>query len=93
MKVIFCIKGHCDMKIQFCTNESMNAPGSIWLKILWDQSLAYAVIGNGSINLIYEVSDAGSCEPLVCIVISSENLMNEMAQLIRKRRLIIRLYK
>ena len=92
MKVIFYLKEHCEMNIQFCTNESMNASGSIWLKILWDQSLAYALICNGTIHLLYQLSDAGSCEPLVCIVISSDNLLNQMAKLIRKRRLI-RLYK
>ena len=52
------------MKTKFCTNEF---PGSNESKSLRGQNLAYATIGNGSINIIYKVSYTDSCEPQVIL--------------------------
>ena len=41
--VVFSMKQHCDMKIQFCTGEG---PVVYWIQVLGDQNLIYAMIGN-----------------------------------------------
>jgi hypothetical protein len=55
-------KQHCNMKIKFCTNA---VPGFSESKSLGGQNLAYVTKGNGSINIVCQVSDADLCEPFV----------------------------
>jgi hypothetical protein len=50
------------MKIKFCTNA---VPGFSESKSLGGQNLAYVTKGNGSINIVCQVSDADLCEPFV----------------------------
>ena len=72
-----------DMMIGFCTNEM--PPGSTWFKFWSRWGLKYCcpteilLIDNCSVNLLYQVSNAGSCEPLVFIIFYfSTKLMQDL---------------
>lgn len=70
MNIVFCSKEHCYLKIRFCTNECHNV---YLVQVLGYQNLTYAVIGNGSIKLLYQISDAGSFQSQALMGVKNKN--------------------
>lgn len=63
--IVFVLKQNYDMTIPFSTNE---CPDVYWDQVHIDQNVTHAVLGN-KINLLFKISNTGSCEPLVYICI------------------------
>ena len=59
------IKLTLNLAWRFCGNK---CPIVYWVKVLGDQNLTYAVICDSSIDVLLQVSNTASCEPLVLSV-------------------------